>query len=168
MPTFELHGRTLSRAGPFPLLVARHSFATTARYAAVRSLVVRSGAGDVSVRAAPPGSALVVTAQRSESLFKPTLGARMAGDGTLTLSASCPADGRLWCGVHYELSVPPDVAVSVSTGFSDIDAAGLRSTSSIRLDTTAGDITATVHVDPAAPRAIDAHSSLGDITITTS
>jgi DUF4097 and DUF4098 domain-containing protein YvlB len=121
--------------------------------------------------------------------------------------------------------VPPDVAVDVSSGFGDINAIGLASTASIRLDTTAGDIhasglsasnvrlstgvgslTATlsqpakrldvgtvagslnltvpdtsyavqahtnlghvsdqsVRVDPKAPRSIDAHSALGDITI---
>jgi DUF4097 and DUF4098 domain-containing protein YvlB len=151
---------------------------------------------------------------------------RLGPDGKLTLSASCP--GQLSCGVHYELSVPPDVAVQVSSGFGNIDAAGLSSTSSIRLDTTAGDIRASglsapdvrlatgvgsltaslshpatrldagtvagalkltvpnasyalqthtslghvsdgaVSVNPAAPRSIDAHSSLGDITIAVS
>ena len=211
--------------GAFMLLVlaAHHSFTTNLRYSGVRSVVVHSGAGDVSLRAAPAGSALVVTEDETESLFKPKLRSRVAGDGTLTLSASCP--GHPSCGVHYKLSVPPDVAVDISSGFSDIDAAGLTSTS-IRLDTTAGDVTATglsapdvrlstgvgsvsadfahaptrlnagtvagsmnltvpdttyavkthtslgqvsdasVRVDPTSPRSIDAHSSLGDITIT--
>jgi hypothetical protein len=57
------------------------------------------------------------------------------------LGASCA--GRLSCSVHYTLAVPPGVAVDVSSGFSDIDAAGLASASSIRLETTAGDIAAT-------------------------
>jgi hypothetical protein len=208
------------------VLVARHSFKTSLRYSGVRSVVVHSDAGGVSLRAAPAGSSLLVTEDRTESLFKPRLRARMASDGTLTLSGNCA--GRLSCGVHYVLSVPPDVAVDVSSGFSDITATGLTSTSSIRLDTTAGDIHASglsapdvrlstgvgsltaslshpanrldagtvagsldltvpdtsyalqahtslghvsdgsVRVDPAAPRSIDAHSSLGDITITLS
>jgi hypothetical protein len=208
------------------VLVARHSFTTSLSYAGVRSVVVHSGAGDVSLKAAPAGGAVRVTEDESESLFKPKVHSRLAADGTLTLSASCP--GRLSCGVHFELSVPPDVAVQVSSGFGDIVATGLTSTSSIRLDTTAGDIRANglsapdvrlgtgvgsltaslaqparrldagtvagalkltvpntsyalrthtslghvsdgaVSVDPAAPRSIDAHSSIGDITIAVS
>lgn len=213
-------------AGALVLLnaAAQHTSATTTRYASVRTLIVQNGAGDVSLTSAPAGDALVVTTSKTESLFKPNVRARLAGDGTLTLSASCP--NQLDCGAHYALSVPQDVAVKVSSGFGDIHATDLISTSSIQLGTTAGDIdalrlnapdirlstglgglTATVteparrlsattvaggleltvpdvsyalhassgvgHVtdravraDPAAPRTIDARSSLGDVTIT--
>jgi hypothetical protein len=149
--------------------------------------------------------------------------ATLAGGGTLTLTASCP--GRLHCDVNYTLSVPREAAIEVSAGFGDITASGLKSASSIRLGTTAGDIRATglnapdvrlstglggltaslarpsrrleastgagaleltvpdttyalrassnlghvsdrsVPVDPGAPHSIDAHSSLGDVTI---
>lgn len=117
---------------------ARHTSATTTRYANVRTLIVHSGAGDVTLTSAPAGSALVVNTSRTESLFKPKVHAGLTGDGTLTLTASCP--NQLGCGVHYELSVPQDVAIKVSSGFGDINATGLTSTSSIQLGTTAGDI----------------------------
>jgi hypothetical protein len=129
--------------GAFLLLnvAAQHSFKTTATYANVRALVVRSGAGGVTLTRAPAGEALVVNAKETEGLFKPTVRSRLGGDGALTLSASCP--GQLECSVHYELAVPADVAVKVSSGFGDITATGLTSASSIQLGTTAGDIHAT-------------------------
>jgi Putative adhesin len=207
-------------------VAARHSFQTTAAYTNVRALVVRTGAGDVSLTEAPAGAPLVVKAVRTESLFKPKVGSYQSADGSLTLSASC--HGNLECGVHYELSLPRDATITVSSGFGDIVATGLTSSSSIRLDTTAGDIrvsglnapdirlstglggltaslqqpaqtlvastvagglnltvpdtTYVVHansgvghvsdqavrVDARSPRTIDATSSLGNITITTS
>ena len=211
--------------GAFFLLniAAEHSFQTTAAYSNVRTLVVHSGAGDVTLTGARPGGSLVVTAKEAEGLFKPNIGSRLDGDGTLTLTAGCP--GQLECSVHYELAVPPDIAVRVSSGFGAIRAAGLTSASTIQLGTTAGDIHATglnapdirlstglggltatltrparklnastgagsinltvpdttyaVHAssglghvsdhsvrnDPTSPRSIDAHSSLGDVTI---
>jgi DUF4097 and DUF4098 domain-containing protein YvlB len=65
----------------------------------------------------------------------------MAGNGTLTLTASCP--DNLECSVDYQLTVPRDVAIKVSAGFGEIRANGLASTSSIQLGTTAGGIHAT-------------------------
>jgi hypothetical protein len=204
-------------------IASQHSFQTSASYANVRTLVVHSGAGDVTLTRAPAGTALVVKANETEGLFKPKVRSRQAHDGALTLTASCP--GQLECSVHYSLAVPPDVAVRVSSGFGDINATNLTSATSIQLGTTAGDIHATgldaptvklstgvggvtaaltrpprsltaktvagplrltvpdttyavhadagvghvsdqrLHVDPAAPRTIDATSSLGDITI---
>jgi hypothetical protein len=203
---------------------ARHTSATTTRYANVRSLIVQTGAGDVSLTSAPAGGAVVVKTSRTESLFKPRVRSRMTGAGTLVLTATCP--NQLGCGVHYELSVPQNVAIKVSSGFGSIHATGLTSTSSIQLGTTAGDIDAlrlnapdislstglggltaeltqparrlsattvaggldltvpdttyalhassgvghvsdgTVRKDPAAPRTINARSSLGDVTVT--
>jgi Toastrack DUF4097 len=122
-------------------LAARHTFQTTARYAGIRTLIVRTGAGDVSLTEAPVGAPLIVKAMRTESLFKPKLAARETSDGSLTLTASC--HGNLECSAHYDLSVPSNVAVRVSSGFGDINASGLASTSAIQLDTTAGDIHAT-------------------------
>jgi DUF4097 and DUF4098 domain-containing protein YvlB len=83
----------------------------------------------------------VVIAQETEGLFKPRLGSRRAAGGALSLTASCP--GQLECSVHYELAVPPDVAIKVSSGFGDISATDLTSESSIQLGTTAGDLHAT-------------------------
>ena len=119
-------------------VAARHSFQTTARYTNVRTLIVRSGAGDVSLAMAPAGAPLVVKALQTESLFKPKVSSHWTAGGSLTLTAGCR--GNLECGVHYELSVPRDVTIKVSSGFGDIDAAGLASASRIQLDTTAGDI----------------------------
>jgi Putative adhesin len=121
-------------------LVARHTSATTTRYANVQTLIVRSGAGDVSLTSAPARGALIVETSKTESLFKPKLHSELAGDGTLLLTASCP--NQLGCGVHYELSVPENVAIKVSSGFGGIHVTNLTSTSSIQLGTTAGDIDA--------------------------
>jgi len=121
-------------------LAARHSFETTAAYPHVRTLVVRTGAGDVMLTRAPAGAALVVKAHETDGLFKPKIHARMASGGVLTLTASCPG---LQCSAHYNLAIPPDVTVKVSSGFGDITATGLTSASSIQLGTTAGAIHAT-------------------------
>jgi hypothetical protein len=123
-------------------LAARHSFRTAAGYADVRTLIVHTGAGDVSLASAPAGARLTVRASETESLFKPKVRSRLSADGrTLALTAGCSEE--LGCSVHLDVSVPPDVAVQVSAGFGDIDVTGLTSTSSIQLGTTAGDIHAT-------------------------
>jgi hypothetical protein len=121
-------------------VAARHTSATTTRYANVHTLIVRTGAGDVSLTSAPAGGAVVVKTSQTKSLFKPKVRSRMTAPGTLVLTASCP--NQLGCGVRYELSVPPDVGVRVSAGFGAIHATGLASTSSIQLGTTAGAIDA--------------------------
>lgn len=122
-------------------VAARHSFQTSAAFTNVRTLTVHGGAGDVTLKTAPAGSALVVKAQETEGLFKPRVRSRLAADGALSLAASC--SGELECSVHYELAVPPDVAIKVSSGFGDISATDLTSESSIQLGTTAGDLYAT-------------------------
>ena len=119
---------------------ARHTSTTTTRYANVRTLIVQTGAGDVSLNSAPAGGVLVVKTSQTKSLFKPKVRSRMTGAGTLVLTASCP--NQLGCGVRYVLSVPQDVAIKVSSGFGGIHAADLTSTSSIQLGTTAGSIDA--------------------------
>lgn len=119
---------------------ARHTSAITTRYANVRTLIVQSGAGDVTLTSAPAGGAVVVNTSQTKSLFKPKVSATLTGGGTLRLAASCP--NELGCDVHYALSVPENVVIRVSSGFGDIHAAALTSTSSIQLGTTAGDIDA--------------------------
>ena len=119
---------------------ARHTSSTTTRYANVRTLIVQTGAGDVSLNSAPAGSAVIVRTSQTKSLFKPKVRSRMTGAGTLVLTASCP--NQLGCGVRYVLSVPQDVAIKVSSGFGGIHATDLTSTSSIQLGTTAGSIDA--------------------------
>lgn len=128
--------------GAFMLLdlAARHSLRTALRYSGIRTLIVHNGAGDVTLRSVPTGSALIVRANETESLARPKVRARMSPNGTLTLTAACP--GRLQCSVNYELLVPQDVAIQVGSGFGNIRATGLTSTSSIALGTTAGDIAA--------------------------
>ena len=142
------------------LTAAQHSFSTTVRYTNIHTLVVRSGAGGVTLTQAPAGGALVVSARETESLFSPKVSQRLAGDGTLSLTASCP--GRLHCSVDYVVSVPRDVAIKVSSGFGEIKATGLSSTSSIQLGTTAGGIQATGLSAPA----VRLSTGLGDLTAT--
>jgi hypothetical protein len=211
--------------GAFMLLdvAATHSFQTTSAYAGVRALVVKNDAGDVSLSPAAAGSRLTVKADATEGLFKPKRQARLSSDKTLTLTGSCP--GQPECGVHYVLSVPPNVSVKVKSTVGDVTATDLVSTSPVQLSTGGGDVTATglsapsihlstgvgnlratlthparsldatsgagdvnltvpdttyaVHAgsgighvsdhsvrnDPTAPRSIDAHSSLGNVTI---
>ena len=204
-------------------VAASHSFHTTSTYAGVRTLVVQNDAGDVSLSSAPAGSRVTVTADATEGLFKPKRQARPARDGTLTLKGSCP--GQPECGVHYVVSVPPNVSIKVKSTVGDVTATDLLSTSSVQLSTGGGDVVATglsaptIHLstsvgdvraslthparsldatsgagsinltvpdttyavradsslghvsdhsvpnDPASPRSIDAHSSLGNVTI---
>jgi len=141
-------------------VVARHSFKTTDEYENVRALIVRSGAGNVSLSSTDAGGPVVVQAARTESLFTPKLQARLASDGTLTLSASC--SGNLECGVHYVLSVPRDTAVTVSSGFGDVTSDDLASTSMVRIDTTAGDI----HVSRLSAPVIRLSTGLGGLSAT--
>ena len=77
--------------------------------------------------------------------------------GVLTLTASCPG---LECSAHYELAIPPDVAVDVSSGFGSITARGLTSASLIQLGTTAGAIHATGLDAPA----VKLSTGVGDLT----
>jgi Putative adhesin len=138
-------------------LAARHSFRTTSAYANVRTLVVRTGAGAVTLTRAPAGGALVVKAKETEGLFKPKLRSRLAANGVLTLTASCPG---LQCSAHYDLAIPPNVAVKVSSGFGSITANGLTSASSIQLGTSAGAIHATGLDAPA----VKLSTGVGDLT----
>lgn len=138
-------------------LAARHSFQTTAAYPDVRTLVVHTGAGDVALTGAPAGGALIVKAHETEGLFKPKIQTRMASGGVLTVTASCPG---LQCSAHYDLAIPPDVVVKVDSGFGDIKATGLTSTTSIQLGTTAGDIHATGLDAPS----VKLSTGVGDLT----
>jgi hypothetical protein len=139
---------------------AQHSFSTTARYTSVRTLVVSSGAGSVTLTSAPAGEPLVVRAHETEALFSPNASQRLARDGTLSLTASCP--GKLRCSVDYTVSVPRDVAVKVSSGFGDIRATGLSSVSSIQLGTTAG----AIHAAGLSAPGIRLTTGVGDLTAT--
>jgi hypothetical protein len=159
---------------------ARHSLQTTATYAGVRELVVQNDAGDVSLSSAPAGRPLIVKAKETESLFKPKLHARLSGDGTLTLSGTCP--GQPNCGVHYVLSVPSGVAVKAKSTVGDVTATDLVSTTSVQLSTGGGDVTATRLSAPSvrlstgvgsvratlrrSARSLDATSGAGDINLT--
>ena len=144
----------------FLATAAQHSFTTTARYTNVHALVVHSGAGGVTLTQAPSGGPLVVRAHETESLFSPKVSQRLAGGGTLTLTASCP--GKLHCSVDYTVAVPQDVAVTVGSGFGAIRATDLSSTTSIQLGTTAGGIHATGLIAPD----IRLTTGLGDLTAT--
>jgi Putative adhesin len=137
---------------------ARHSFQTSTAFTSVRTLTVHSGAGDVTLKTAPAGSALVVKAHETEGLFKPRLRSRLAAGGALSLTASCP--GQLECSVYYDLAVPPDVAIKVSSGFGDISATGLTSASSIQLGTTAGDL----HASGLAAPSVKLSTGVGGLT----
>jgi hypothetical protein len=161
-------------------VAASHSYTTTSAYAGVRALVVQNDAGGVSLSSAPAGSRLMVRAETTESLFKPTRQARLASDGTLTLHGNCP--GQPNCGVHYVLSVPPGVSVKVKSTVGDVTATDLVSTASVQLSTGGGDVTATglsaptIHLSTGVGNiratvtrpalSLDANSVAGNISLT--
>jgi hypothetical protein len=166
-------------------LAARHTSATTTRYADVRSLIVQSGAGDVSLTSAPAGGAVVVKTSKTESLFKPNVRSRLSDDRTLTLTASCPSQLGTTAGDIDAVRLDaPDI--TLSTGLGGLRAVLTKPARRLSASTVAGglnlmvpDVTyalhassgvghvsdGTVRIDLAAPRTITARSSLGDILI---
>jgi hypothetical protein len=148
-------------------------FTETAR---VTSVVIHGGVGSVDVTGTS-GSAVTV-AQHASYSSKPPAVSRVLHGTTLTLAYTCPA--QLACGVSYDVHVPRDVAVSVSTSAGAVTltslagpvsgraTAGLITGVDLRCDVasftaSAGGVIATFAV---APRSVTAATKVGPITLT--
>jgi hypothetical protein len=139
-------------------LAARHTTTQRATYDGVRALVI-DGASDVSLTSAPAGAPVQVLARVTEGLRSPSRSAERGGDGTLTLSDSCPAFLGGQCGVSYEIRVPSGTLVRAEADAGDVVAENLVSTQPVELGSSAGDVTA---IDVTAP-SITLSSSAGDV-----
>jgi hypothetical protein len=148
-------------------------FTVTSR---VTSVVIHGGSGSVDV-AGTSGSTVTVSQQASYSSTPPAASHELRGT-TLTVSYSCPTE--LVCGMSYDVQVPRDVAVSVSTSAGSVTltslagtvtaraAAGLITAVDLRcavasFNSNAGGIIATFSV---APRSLSASTNVGPITLT--
>ncbi len=142
----------------------------------VTAVIISGGAGLVSVTGTSRSS-VSVSQQLSYSSKPPTASHALHGT-TLTVSYSCPAE--LVCSVSYQVQVPRNVAVSVTTRAGSITldslagrvsartdaglitAAGLRSAIAA-FKTDAGGITAAF---TAAPTSLSATTDVGPIALT--
>ncbi len=148
-------------------------FTVTAR---VTSLVIHGGTGSVDVTGTP-GSAVTVSQQATYSSTPPAASHALSGT-TLTVSYACPTE--LVCGMSYDVKVPRDVAVSVSTSAGSVTLTSLAGTVSARanaglitavdlrcavasFNANAGGVVATFSV---APRSVTATTNVGPITLT--
>jgi hypothetical protein len=141
----------------------------------VSTLVVTGHAGDVTVTGgAGPGTS--VTEQVTYSKTPPAT-TRTFGGGTLTVTYSCPA--QIVCTVSYDIQVPRNAAVQVTTAAGGIRLSGLAgnvtaqadvgiitadglSGPSASLTTTVGAITAAF---TAAPATVRATANVGAVTV---
>jgi Putative adhesin len=151
-------------AGAYNLLdlSARGTFITRASYVGVRSLVVESGNGDVHLTGAPPGSKLRVLEHVTEGLTTPARATTSNGAKTLSIRSHCVFILSEQCSVDYQIAVPSEVTVRVSTGAGDITVRNLTSRVSLRLSSGAGDISATAISSPD----VNLSSGAGDIRAT--
>ena len=148
-------------------------FTVTSR---VTSVVIHGGSGSVDVTGTS-GSTVTVAQQAFYSSTPPTASHVLRG-ATLTVSYSCPTE--LACGMSYDVQVPRDVAVSVSTSAGSITLTSLAGTVSARaaaglitavdlrcgaasFNANAGAVIATFTT---VPRSLTASTNVGSITLT--
>lgn len=149
------------------------AFTVSARVTAV---VIDGGSGSVDVTGSSRST--VSVAQQATYSGKPPSATHVLHGTTLTVSYTCQV--QVVCGVSYEVQVPIDVAVSVSTSAGAVTLTSLAGTVSARAD--AGLITAVdlrsavatlksnaggvVATFSAAPRSLTATTNVGPITLT--
>ncbi len=142
----------------------------------VTSMVIHGGSGSVDVTGTS-GSTVTVSQQASYSSTPPAASHVLRGT-TLTVSYRCPTE--LLCGMSYDVRVPRDVAVSVSTTAGSVTVTSLAGTVSARaaaglitavdlrcgvasFNSNAGGIIATFST---VPRSLTASTNVGPITLT--
>jgi hypothetical protein len=149
------------------------AFTVSARVTAV---VIDGGNGSVEVTGSSRST--VSVAQQATYSSKPPSATHVLHGTTLTVSYTCPV--QVVCGVSYDVQVPIDVALSVSTSAGAVTLTSLAGMVSARAD--AGLITAVdlrsavatlksnaggvVATFSAAPRSLTATTNVGPITLT--
>jgi hypothetical protein len=141
----------------------------------VSTLVITGHAGDVTVTGgAGPGTSVTEEVTYSKT---PPATTRTFGGGTLTVTYNCPAE--IVCTVSYDIQVPRNAAVQVTTAAGGIRLSGLAgnvtaqadvgiitadglSGPSASLTTTVGAITAAF---TAAPATVRATANVGAVTV---
>ena len=160
-------------------LAARDTTTERASFDGISALVV-SGDGDVRISGAAPGEPAEVVTRVTKGLWSPSHSETRNHDGTLELSASCPAHFGDSCRVSYEIRVPASTPVRVHADSGDIGVADLTTSKALVLETSAGDVTVAGAGTPslrittsagdveardvAAPR-VEARSSAGDVDV---
>jgi hypothetical protein len=148
------------------------TFTITAR---VTTLVVKGGAGSITVRGS--SRATIAVSQQSSYTKTPPATTHAVSGTTLTLTYTCP--GEFVCGVSYDIQVPRGVAVQASSASGAITLTSL--TAPVSAQTTAGLISATGLGSPtaslksaagginatftAAPASVHASTRVGPISI---
>ena len=149
------------------------SFTVSARVTAV---VINGGAGSVDVTGSARST--VSVSQQATYTDTPPKATHVLHGTTLTVSYTCPA--QIVCSMSYQVQVPRDVAVSVSTGAGAVTltslagalsahaSAGLITADDLRspaatFKTNAGGVIAAFS---AAPRSLTATTNVGPITLT--
>jgi hypothetical protein len=122
-------------------IAARHTYDVRTSYAAVQSLSINGGAGDIHLTSGPAASRLTVTERVTEALTSPHRAAALGPGGRLRLDSGC-GGFDLECRVAYTVAVPTGVPVDVQSGAGDVTAAGLHTAGAVRLSSSAGDVTA--------------------------
>jgi len=167
---------TVISAGPGVSIPGTHRSTTVYQIASpVSTLVVTGHAGDVSVTGGTgPGTS--VTEQVTYSKTPPAT-TRTFGGGTLTVTYNCPTE--IVCTVSYDIQVPRNAAVRVTTAAGGIRLSGLAgnvtaqadvgiitadglSGPSASLTTSVGAITAAF---TAAPASVRATANVGAVTV---
>jgi hypothetical protein len=130
--------------GAFTLLdlAARHTFDVRISYAAVSSLKLDTGTGDVHLTSSPTAGQVVVVTHVTEGLWTPRRQAVRDRAGALQLFSTCSIVLGTDCGVDYTISVPPGIAINADAGDGDLDAQDLNTTAALRLSSGNGDVTA--------------------------
>ncbi|MET0147322.1 MAG: hypothetical protein ABW328_21440 [Ilumatobacteraceae bacterium] len=106
------------------VLLAHEERAESSSYPAgdLTALDVSSSAGSVRI-VATDGDTVDVRAEISDGLRSTGERQEVVG-GVLQLRASCPNIGSDWCRVDYEISVPRDLALTVSSGNGRVEVTG--------------------------------------------
>jgi hypothetical protein len=179
-----LAGASLVGLGALTLLdlASRHTFVTRSGYAGVRALYIDEGSGDISLTGAPAGSDVTVVANVTEGLATPSRHASLDPGGALHLTTHCPGLLGLECQVDYHVTVPPGITVHANSGAGSVVASDITTSSQLRLESGAGDVTATGVSAPmitldsgagdvraqlrTAAQHLEATSGAGDVTLT--
>lgn len=149
----------LSATGPALSLMLQHTEESTYDLPAdVSRLVLDGDVGDVEVRAAAPGEGPGAMATARSGLTDPSIEVAET-DGVASLESSCD---RLWietCQVSWEVVVPAEAAVRVSTSVGDVTVTGANGPLDLR--SSVGDVTAV----GVRGQALSLDSSVGDIEV---
>jgi hypothetical protein len=137
---------------------AQERSGTTTVAEPVTRLIARTDTGSLRVRQVAAGTPVQVR-QTLHWAFREPLTTIAAGNGLLTVVGSCEDRWWFaWCDTDFEILLPPDVTLDLTTNTGDVQASG---SAAVAARTRTGTIRLVV---PGAPT-VEARTGTGDVTV---